>query len=87
MVDLVDGQTGFVGVQDRLLRQDLPQALLEGLQGLVLFLACRLQGAFTDGVANRTSFASARLPSRLGTSFWEMTQVNTLARRSRMRWK
>lgn len=51
MFDLVDGQAGFVGVQDRLSGQDLPQPLFKGLQGLVLLLAGRLQGGFTDGIA------------------------------------
>ena len=65
---LVDGQTGFVGVQDRLPGQDLPQALLEGLLGLVLFLAGRLQGAFTDGAAKHfgAHFPDAQAVALLG---------------------
>ena len=51
MGDLVDRQAGFVGVQDRLLGQDLDQSLFKSLQGLELLLAGALQRGFTDCIA------------------------------------
>jgi hypothetical protein len=55
-------------VKDRFLGQDLPQALFEGFQRLVLLLACALNRCFTDGISEHfgTHLADAQTGSLLG---------------------
>jgi hypothetical protein len=55
-------------MENRFLGQDFHQPLFEGLQGLVLLLACALQGGFTDGKAEHLlrHFADAAAGSLLG---------------------
>ncbi len=68
VIDPVDRQAGLIHVEHRFLGQDLFQTLLKGFQGLVLFLAGTLQGAFTDGVAKQlfAHLADAQTGSQLG---------------------
>jgi hypothetical protein len=50
MFDLIDRYQGFIGAQNRFLRQDLHQPLFKGLQSLVLLLASALNRRLTDGI-------------------------------------
>src|ERR1035441_7982267 len=68
MGDLVNGHGRFVGVEQPFLGQDFLQALVKGLQCVVLLLASSLQGAFTDGKAEHllTHLANASAGSYFG---------------------
>src|ERR1017187_3156860 len=68
MGDLVNGHGRLVGVEQPFLGQDLLQALVKGLQCVVLLSASSLQGGFTDGKAEHllTHLANAPAGSYLG---------------------